>query len=188
MCSSQNMVLIPILLIVACYANVIDIDAGKCRMQAVSYDCYQDQLTVHITYSSNNGNIRFMTFNSDSTCSVAHVVYDYFTKSGNYLSGNLIGTVVPGIFCSQLCNLNLLESTDITYSLSYDCRSSKPPPEPIIQTVNSCPIDWMIILEITIPCLFAAILMICIIRYYYNHKRQNAEFVRFEQQTQLTAV
>ena len=116
------------------------------------------------------------------------VTYDYLTSIDDYINENLIGDIVPGYFCWQVCSLNYMESTTLTYSISYDCQSTIIPPDPIIQTVNSCPIDWLLILEITIPCLFGAIIVICIIRYYYNHKKQQADFVKLEQQTQLTTV
>ena len=51
-----------LLFIVSCYAGTIDIEAGQCYRSIMSFNCPKNQLIVHLTYSSDNGDVAIKIF------------------------------------------------------------------------------------------------------------------------------
>ena len=82
--------------------------------------------------------------------------------------------MVPGVFCSQFCNTNTLESTNVVYTISYECNDTSQQSA----MKDSCSIDWMLVIEISIPCLAFSIIIFGFIKYYY---KTQARFTRLEQ-------
>lgn len=166
------------LLIIKIGADSITIGPGVYSLY--TYTCFDKYITFDLQYSSNNGNVRFLT--SDS-CALSTYYTSLSTDALSYYSGTLSGLTDSETVCLSFFNTNLIQTTTITYILKSTCGSIRSTGS--AESGGNDGKTWGIVLFIVLPIVLGLICCCVCIRYLYKRANNQPTFVRIEQQHQI---